>query len=179
MGKIDRFLNKRTMILGDVKSGKTARTAEILRQFLQAGYAEKIAVLDMAPDTIRGIGGQMERFPDEPLLYLTADVHAPRLMGENESHARQLAEANARAIEKLFLQLRRRRKEILFVNDTTLYLQAGTLKRLLEILNTASTPGLNAYYGSTFPDSTLSRRETQLTEELMKTCDQIIYGNGA
>ena len=65
--------------------------------------------------------------------------------------------------------------EIIFVNDATLYLQAGNLEKFLEILNTASTQIINAYYGKTFTDSALTRREKQLAEKLMKTCDEVIF----
>jgi hypothetical protein len=174
MGKIQQYLNKRTLIIGDVKSGKTARSLEILREFIRAGYADRIAVIDMASDPVRGIGGKMTPPADAPLLYLTATIAAPRLTGVDEAHARRLAVQNARAIEALFTALRRQPKEILFVNDASLYLQAGDLNTFLTALTTASTQIINAYYGSTFADSALTHREKHLTEELMKACDIII-----
>jgi hypothetical protein len=174
MVKIDQYLNKRALIVGDVNSGKTDRTLELLQLFLKAGYAQKIAVLDLAPGTVQGIGGKMEPPPDQSLLYLTATISAPRLMGKDANHTRQLAQQNARTMETLFKKLVQKQPEILFVNDVTLYLQAGHLQRLLEILNTTSTQIINAYYGTTFADSELTRRERKLTEDLMKTCDHVI-----
>jgi len=168
---VNKYLNKRTLILGDVKSGKTARTLEILRGYVQAGYADRIAVIDMAPDPVRGIGGKITPPADAPLLYLTTTIAAPRLTGVDEAHTRRLAVQNARAIEALFDLLRRQPKEILFVNDASLYLQAGDFDTFLTALDTASTQIINAYYGSTFSDSALTRREKHLTEALMKTCD--------
>ncbi len=174
MDKIDHYMGRRTIIVGDVNSGKTAQTLKILNLFLQKGYAKEIAILDLAPDAIRGIGGKMEPPPDEPLLYLTASIFAPRLTGKDEYHSLQLAEKNTRAIEKLFKNFHRQKRAILFVNDTTLYLQAGDFQRFVKILDTTSTQIVNAYYGDTFLDSELTRREKKLTEDLMKICDQII-----
>lgn len=171
---IRAHLNKRTLILGDVKSGKTARTQKILREFIQAGYTEKIAVIDMAPDPVGGIGGKMTPPAETSLLYLTTSIAAPRLTGVDEAHAHRLAVQNARAIEALFDALERRPREILFINDASLYLQAGELETLLKTLNIASTQIMNAYYGSSFPDSVLTRRERRLTEDLMKSCHRII-----
>lgn len=174
MDTIENYLGRRTIIVGDVNTGKTVRTLEILHLFLTAGYAPKIAVLDLAPDTVRRVGGKMKPPPDEPLLYLTASISAPRLTGKDEDHTRQLAEENARTIETLFVKFQRQKREILFVNDATLYLQAGHLKRFVEILDTTSTQIINAYYGNAFTDSELTRREKKLTEDLMKICDQVI-----
>ena len=175
MKTIGNYLNKRTLIVGDVKSGKTARTLEILRGFIQVGYADRIAVMDLAPDAVRGIGGKMTPPAGASLFYLTTAIAAPRLTGSDETDTRRLAIENARAIEALFDTLRRQPREILFVNDASLYLQAGDLKTFLSVLQTASTQIINVYYGSTFPDSALTRREKKLTEELLKLYDNIIH----
>ena len=109
------------------------------------------------------------------MLYLTAAITAPRLTGRNREHTRDLAEQNARAIEMLFPKLHRQKKEILFVNDATLYFHAGDLAKFLKVLDTAKTQIINAYYGDTFMDSEITQREKRLTERLIKTCDAIQY----
>ncbi|MDF1593651.1 MAG: hypothetical protein P1P89_19255 [Desulfobacterales bacterium] len=172
---IHQYLNKRTLITGDVKSGKTARTLKILAGFIQAGYADRIAVIDMAPDPVQGIGGKMTPPADAPLLYLTTTIAAPRLTGADKAHTLRLAVQNARAIEALFDLFQQQPKDILFVNDASLYLQAGDLNTFLMTLKAASTQIINVYYGGTFVDSTLTRREKHLTDELMKTCDKTIH----
>ena len=174
MDKPDQYIDKRTLIIGDVNTGKTDRSLEILQLLLKAGYAKKIAILDMAPGSNRGIGKKMHPPPDEPLLYLTAPISAPRLTGKDANHIQRLAEENARTIERLFVKFHQQKREILFVNDATLYLQAGHLERFMEILNTASTQIINVYYGDTFANSELTRREKTLVEDLMKICDRII-----
>lgn len=174
MDNIDHYMNRRTIIVGDVNSGKTSYTLNILKLFLKTGHAGKIAILDLAPDNIQGIGGKMEPPQDESLLYLTTSILAPRLTGKDEHHILKLAEKNATNIEKLFTIYFRQKREILFVNDVTLYFQAGDFEHFIKILDTASTHIINAYYGHTFYDSELTRREKNLTEKLMKLCDQII-----
>jgi GTPase SAR1 family protein len=174
MDNINNYINRRTIIVGDVNSGKTSYTLNILKLFLKTGYAGKIAILDLAPDNIQGIGGKMEPPKDESLLYLTTSIIAPRLTGKDEHHTLKLAEKNATTIEKLFTNFFRQKREILFVNDVTLYFQAGDFEHFIKILDTASTHIINAYYGHTFSDSELTRREKNLTEKLMKLCDQII-----
>jgi len=91
MDKIDHYMNRRTIIVGDVNSGKTSQTLNILKLFLKAGHAKKIAILDLAPGNIQGIGGKMEPPLDEPLLYLTTSILAPRLTGKDEYHTLKLA----------------------------------------------------------------------------------------
>jgi len=175
METISSYLNRRTLISGEVKSGKTARTLGILQAFIQAGYANRIAVIDMAPDLVGGIGGKLTPPEEASVFYLTTTIAAPRLTGVDEPHVRRLARQNARAIEALFAALRRQPKEILFVNDASLYLQAGNLDTFLSLLGAASTQIINAYFGGTFKDSALTQREKRLTAALMKTCDQIIH----
>jgi hypothetical protein len=174
MDKLNPYIGKRTLIIGDANTGKTGRALEILQLFLKEGYAKKIAILDMGIESVQGIGGKMKPPEGEPVLYLTIPITAPRLMGKDEHHALQLAEENANNIEKLFIKFQQKKREVLFVNDATLYLQAGRLERFIEILNTASTQVINAYYGSAFSDSKLTRREKKLTEDFMKTCDHVI-----
>ena len=174
MDKIEPYIGQRTLIIGDVKTGKTDRSLEILRLFLSNGYAKRIAILDMGTDPVQGIGGKMHPPRGEPVRYLTDAISAPRLMGKDARHTLALARQNARTIEKLFVKLRREKREILFVNDATLYLQAGRLSRFVEVLDTAATQVINAYYGSAFSDSELTQREKRLTEDLMKICDNVI-----
>jgi hypothetical protein len=174
MDTIQEYIDRRTLIVGDVNSGKTDQTLKILQRFLRAGHGENIAILDLAPESVRGVGGKMKPPLGEPLVYLTTSISAPRLTGRNENHIQQLAEKNSTAIEKLFVKFCQQKRAILFVNDATLYLQSGHFKRFVEILDNASTQIINAYYGNTFTDSELSQREKDLTEDLMKICDKII-----
>jgi GTPase SAR1 family protein len=175
MNAIDHYMNRRTIIVGDVNSGKTVLTLKILNCFLKTGYAEKIAIIDLAPDKTQGIGGKLTVPQDQSLLYLTTSIATPRLTGRDDDHIRQLAEKNAMAIESLFKNIFSEKRNILFINDATLYLQAGDFERFTQLLDTASTQIINVYYGHTFPHSRLTDREKKLTQRLIKTCSQIIH----
>ncbi len=167
------YLHQRTLIVGETNSGKTTRTVQLLEMFINAGYAPEIAVLDLAPDKIQDVGGKMRMNPIWEVLYLSTQISAPRLQGKNDQHVWQLAQANAWAIERLFDQLIEKEKKILFVNDATLYLQAGSFEHFSSVLNTADTAIMNAYQGDRFGDSTLTRREKKLTQNLIQRCDLI------
>lgn len=174
IGDIEHCLNRQTMIAGDVNSGKTTLTSLILEHFLNAGYGPQIAVLDLSPDPIGGIGGKLSLRPDTKALYLTAHIIAPRLMGKDAAHTLCLAKENAGKIEALFEEFKRQRRDILFVNDATLYLQSGSLALFLKTLAMSSTQIINAYYGSTFADSELTQRERRLTDALIAESDKVI-----
>ena len=168
------YLGQRTLIAGDVNSGKTTRSAGIFKQFLEAGYASVLAVIDLAPDPVRGVGGKLTLDLGPEVLYLTTHVAAPRLMGQNPAQVNELAEHNARSIETLFTAFEQQPRDILFINDATLYLQAGNCDRLLELVHNSNTVIINAYYGHSFPESELSQREREQTEILMRRCDAVI-----
>lgn len=170
---IKKFINKRTLIVGDVNSGKTQYTLSIIEEFLKNGIND-IAIMDLAPETVKNIGGKMVP-PDHPgILYVTTGIAAPRLTGKDEEEIMMLARKNAESIETLFDEYLLKPRQHLFVNDVTLYLHAGTLERLNEILSTAATQIINAYRGTTLHDNLLSRRETLLVDLLIEGCDNLI-----
>lgn len=171
---IKKYLNRQTLLAGDVNSGKTTKTTTILEQFLQAGCGEQITVLDLSPDPVRGIGGKLSLASGTSVMYLTAQITAPRLMGRNADHTLELAAENAKKIEGLFTEFAMQPRDILFVNDATLYLQAGNFELFLEMLAKSSTRIINAYYGNTFADSSLTQRERQLTDALMEVSDEVL-----
>lgn len=168
------FDGRRTLIVGDVNTGKTRLTQRVLAHWTAQGRSPAIIVLDLAPQTGQGIGGRL-RLPDGFAgLYLTVPVTAPRLMARTEDEADALARANAAAIDPLLGDPRLAAGPIVVINDVTLYLQAGRYERLMDSLRPAETALVNAYYGRSFPDYRLSRRERRLTDRLMADCDRIL-----
>jgi hypothetical protein len=170
---VRNFLNKRTVIVGDVNSGKTQYTMHIIQEFLNSGIRD-IAILDLAPEKVREIGGKMIPAEDPEILYMTTDIVAPRLTGTNDDEIQLLARKNKQAIEKLFDTYLQNPRDIICVNDVTLYLHAGSVDRLNQVLSTATTQVLNAYYGTTFRESSLSRREKEQVDVLLKQSDIVI-----
>ncbi|RPH51014.1 MAG: hypothetical protein EHM85_08315 [Desulfobacteraceae bacterium] len=174
---LEQYLNRTTLITGEVNSGKTNRTSGILKIFCDCGYEDRIAILDLAPETNKGVGGKMGIPSPTLLYYLTDTILAPRLSGKSEEEMQKKASGNAMIIENLFIKLSESKREILFINDATLYFHAGDFNRFVETLKLFQTTVINAYYGDYFADSKLTRRERKLTEELMKICDLVIDCN--
>ena len=174
MHNIDTFVGRKTMIVGDINTGKTARTLAILQHFMDAGWAAHITVIDLAPDAHGNVGGKMPVPADAPLRHLTGPVVPPRLTAANDEQAQQLAHANALMINGLFEHFKARPSKILFINDASLYLQAGAMRPFQAVLELPDTVILNAYLGDSFPDSPLTRRERKMAQELIRLCDRII-----
>ncbi len=175
-----RFLNRFTLIIGEVNSGKTTLTQRILETYcLDAG--DEVAVVDLAPvippsafKGNRGIGGTL-RVPENPgVRYFHCPLHAPRLQGKSEQDALDLATENMRRIELLFDQALARKTHALFINDCSLYLHAGNVEKLIRWIRSAKTTIVNGYYGKALGPGILSAREREGMEELLRHCDRVI-----
>ena len=170
-GKYD---GRRTLIIGDVNTGKTRLTEQALASWTAQGRSKSVVVLDLAPQPRGGIGGLLARPAGFQGVYLATPIVPPRLSARDEIEADALARANAEAIEVLLENARRIAAPILVINDVTLYLQAGRYERLMAVIHTAGTALINAYYGHSFPDYRLSRQERRLTDRLIQDCDRMI-----
>ena len=168
------FLGQRTLIIGDVNTGKTRATIRILVDWITANPTPLMTVLDLGPEPVRGIGGRLTLPADFTGRYLFADIVPPRLTGRTPDEVARLAAANARAATPLFNQILARPHPILVVNDATLFLQAGDYRHLADIIHSAATALINAYYGESLGDHPISHRERRLTERLMQDCDRVI-----
>ena len=175
MDKIDTYISQKTLFVGDINTGKTARTLEILQQFVDRGWADQITVIDLAPDAHGNVGGKMPVPEITALQYITVPIVPPRLTATNDDQAQKLARANAQLIEDLFLQFTAHPSKTLFINDASLYLQAGNIEHLQAVLDIPATAILNAYYGQSFPDSALTRREKKMVSALIRICDRVVY----
>jgi hypothetical protein len=169
---------RRTLVIGDVNTGKTRRTENVLARWIAQDRSQEIVVLDLAPETKETIGGRIHLPADFQGVRLSTTIVPPRLSGRDENEATALAEANAAAIETLFKDSRLGTCSILVINDVTLYLQAGSYERLWTIIEPVGTVLINAYYGDSFPDYHLSRQERRRTEHLIKDCHQVIRLTG-
>ncbi len=166
------FFGLKTLIVGDVNTGKTSYTQLLL---LECRGQKSMIVLDMAPEEVKNIGGKM-RVPQDPNIhYVTTQIRPPRLRAQNDAAALRIARENAAAIERnLFTRAESIPAEALIVNDVSLYLQAGSPKRLYQVMERFHTVILNGYLGNTFPDGQLTRIERKNMEWLIRHCDQVI-----
>ena len=173
------LLGKKLLVMGDINAGKTTLCRQWLARLCAQGQGGRIVVLDLAPDIppalaqargLAGAGGYLLPPPDSDVLDLRTHLHAPRLSSATEAEAEEKAAENARAIEALFDQLppSGSGRDVLFVNDVTLYLQAGFAADLLGNLGKAdfTTLVVNGYWGQRLGDSALSRREREQTRRL-------------
>ena len=170
-GKYD---GRRTLIIGDVNTGKTRLTEQALASWTAQGRSKSVVVLDLAPQPRGGIGGRLARPAGFQGVCLATPIVPPRLSARDEGEAEALARANAEAIEVLLENARRIAAPILVINDVTLYLQAGNYEQLLRVVQASGTVLINAYYGNSFPEYALSQRERRRTERLIQDCDRII-----
>jgi hypothetical protein len=169
------FRNQRILIVGEVNTGKTRTTLDILTRWIAADPSRPMTVLDLAPEPVGGIGGRLSLPPGFDGRYLSADIVPPRLTGRTPDDIARLAVANARAAEPLLTAILTHPHPVLVVNDASLYLQAGDYRRFTEIIQSAATVLINAYYGKSLSrDHPVSHRERRLTERLMQDCDRVI-----
>lgn len=178
------LLGKRALILGEVGSGKSRLTAKLLEEAISLGYSDRIAVIDLSPD-IRLPSGEVVGAPltsyvaiGPPIKYMRPmGIRAPRLEGNSRDGVLMLAEENAKAIEAIFYEYLKGAREILFINDVSLYLHGGELGLLLSVISKANTSILNGYYGVRLEKdkgSGISKRERALMEDLASRMDLLI-----
>ncbi len=166
------FFGLRTLIVGDVNTGKTSYTQLLL---LKCRGEKIIIVLDMAPEMVRGIGGKMKVPLDPDIHYFTTQIRPPRLTGKNEHESMKIASENAANIERdLFSKADSIPADALIINDVSLYLQMGNLKRLTHVLEKFPTVIMNGYFGNTFSEGPLTEKERGNMKRLMKVCNQVI-----
>lgn len=172
------LIGLKVLIVGDVGSGKTKLTSDLLEEAVETGFSKKITAIDMAPE-FKGVGGKISRFTDRvgEVRYLVADVRAPRLEGRDRDEVLSIAKRNARSIEPLLLSFIRRPTEILFVNDVTLYLHSGRLEYISRLVKSARTFIANGYKGGKLLDdkgSGLSIKERLSLEWLEGLMDKVV-----
>ena len=173
MSKLKNHCGNRTLILGEVGTGKTKLTVDLLNQVLEKKTV-KVAFLDLAPGLTKGIGSKAN-VPQNPLLrYYTTEIVPPRLTAQSPEEAKSYALQNARAIEVLFSSYMRNKCEVLFINDVSLYLQAGEMQKLLTVTTTAPSVIMNGYYGFSLGGKSFGKHERQQMKELRKRCDKVI-----
>lgn len=168
-------LGQRLLIVGDINTGKTTLCRRWLDVVCQQGLGEQTAVIDMAPHItealalekgVVGAGGYLRAAPESGVLDLRADLDPPRLSSKTETEAMAKAQRNADSINALFAKLRSDQRDILFINDVTLYLQAGSAQNLIDHIDAVgpSTLVVNGYWGERLGGGELTRREkTEMT----------------
>ena len=171
-------LGKRILVIGDVNTGKTTLCKRWLSELCQQGLGPRIALLDLAPTIshelalkrgIVGAGGELRAPEGSQVLDLRAHLEPPRLSSSSEGEALEKAERNAQLIDALLRRLEPQR-DILFINDVTLFLQARNAASLIEAagFDSRTTLVVNGYRGERLGGGALTRQETAEMSELEK-----------
>lgn len=174
---VHEYLGKWTLIAGDVNTGKTTLSASIMNAMCAQGFGPRIAIIDLAPEipealaagrNLKGAGGKLLPPSMYEVIYLSDRLKAPRLSSRSEEEAVEKAGRNAVNIEKLFRGYNGFERDILFINDISLYLQAETAKKFIKQLAKAATLVANGYYGEKLGSGIISERERWEMEALIK-----------
>lgn len=183
MEQMGSCLGKRTLIVGDVNTGKTTLTRKILEALCHEGLGNRILVLDLAPRVpkelasragLEGVGGELHVPDGSQALYMRPPLVAPRLSAGTPDEAMALADKNRLAVERFMELADTSNRDILFINDASLYLQAGSARRLVDFMGGFSTVVANGYMGERLGGGPLSSRERSQMEALSGSFDRVI-----
>ncbi|MBU7014004.1 MAG: ATP-binding protein [Theionarchaea archaeon] len=161
--------NKKTLITGEVHTGKTYLTQTLLQE--AESLTRDIAVIDMAPEPTKGVGGKLHPTSSETEYY-TTEILTPRLSGKTAQEVIQLAETNKERIDVLFQNYIPR--AILFINDVSIYLQRGSVRTVLHTISSSRTVIMNGYLGTSLGEDPFSQKERESMLNLQKSCDILI-----
>ncbi len=175
----DDCLGRKLLIVGDVNTGKTTLARRILGELCERGLGPRIAILDLAPTIppalaaargVRGVGGALEADPAAGVLTLRPALQAPRLTSASEDEALRKALANRELVDAAWRELEGAGRDILFVNDVSMYLQAGSADTLAVRLAPFATVVANGYFGERLGGGELSRHEREQMQQLQAWC---------
>jgi len=168
------------LIMGDVNTGKTMMTKELLDKAIELDPGE-VTVIDMAPRSfiVEGIsfGGVLVGGDCGVRCLMSDEIRTPRLSAETSEELLDLADQNREKIERLLDEFQDHPSRILFINDVSIYLQSGKLERLWDTIKLAETVVANGYLGTRLEEDLgtgVSARERRLMEELASRMDVVI-----
>ena len=98
-----KYRHRRTLIVGEVRSGKTACTLRVFRS-LRKTCQGPFCVLDLAPEELNGVGGKLPLSEEEKdgVIYLSPLIVPPRLRGKSEEEVQRPAGENRERIDQIF-----------------------------------------------------------------------------
>ncbi|MCS7132258.1 MAG: hypothetical protein NZ918_00855 [Aigarchaeota archaeon] len=173
------FLGRKTLIVGEVGSGKTHLLSRFLDYLIERGYGDGVTLIEMAP-VHGGVGAPVEKYSGNVwrIRYLRpTKVYAPRLMGRGPQEVLEYAERNRIELEPLLSRFEQEPTEILLINDLTIFLQAGEPERIIEVMELCETFAATAYEGEKLKDdkgSGIAQREKRALSLIKRHVDQVI-----
>ena len=177
----NKFMGKRTLILGDLHSEKTRILCKILEDGIARQY-RGISAIDMAPQrNVKGESGNS--LPESGVvldsihLLIPRRVYEPRAEGGDKREIDQLAVWNAKNIGVQLRKFISNPTRALFMNDVTMYLHKGPLAILLKAVSKSHTFIGTGFRGTISLDDLetgISRREKKLIDRLTHYMDEVI-----
>ena len=168
------------LIMGDVNTGKTMMTRELLDEAIKSDPGE-VTVIDMAPklSIVKGFsfGGLLLEGDYDVRCLMSDEIRTPRLSARTSEKLLELADENREKIDRLLDEFQAHPSSILFINDMSIYLQSGQLGRLWDTITLAETVVANGYFGIRLEEDLgtgVSARERRLMEELASRMDVVI-----
>ena len=171
------------MIIGEINSGKTTLTQQILEVFCMA-TGSIVTVVDLAPEITpqdleaqnktTAIGGALQLPDSVRIRYYHPRLDPPRLRARDESEAEALAAENLRTIDALLDKASLKDTDAIFINDCSLYLHSGRASKLLDLIQSCPTSVVNGYFGRFFSSGSISIRERDGMKFLIRHCDRLI-----
>jgi len=173
------LLGKRTLIIGEVDSGKTALTAKILLNLVAMGLGREITVIDMAPKRTLGVGGKITDYIDVKYLkntrYFSVEIVPPRLLSKSEDEALRYAIMNFKKLKPLLDEYIANPTKILIINDLSIYVHAGPFEDVDACIMESETFIANSYFGKKidgkFPK--IRYRERKFIIDLLRFVDNV------
>jgi len=178
---MSEIVGLKTLIVGDVGTGKTRLTRRLLDEALEMSL-ERVVVIDMAPEAviIEGVsvgGALLDSHRDGVWLLRSSDIKTPRLSAKSPEELLQLADHNRREIDGQLDAFDAEPGDTLFVNDVSIYLQRGDLERLWSTLKDPKSVVVNGYLGERLKGDLgtgLSLNEQNQMEDLASRMDLVI-----
>lgn len=169
------------MIIGDVGSGKTKLTLQVIEELIRIGLGREITVIDMAPKRKGIIGGRLLDlgFDSSKVLsyFLPRHIYPPRILGKNGEEVLKYSIHNAKNIIPLLNSYIQNPSKILVINDLSIYFHAGNIEHLDLCIMLSKTFIANSYYGHILDFDfgvSITKKERALLLETLKFMDNII-----
>jgi hypothetical protein len=176
----NELIGKKTIILGEVSTGKTVITRKLLEEAVS--HNGKITILDFAPPerVEKGIkfGGHLYKENRCKVRNIKSDmVKTPRLSAKNSEELIKMAEFNEKITSCMLKKFMESPTDTLFINDVSIYLHKGSLRLLLDVIRRIKTVIINGYLGEYLDNdhgTGLSCHENIMMRRLAARMDRVI-----
>ncbi len=178
-------IQKMTIILGDISTGKTTTTALLIIDALRSNSPNTITIIELAPKkTIykeRIIGGRISdiiKLPSGIRLLQPKKIHAPRYLAKDKDELLNLVEENKISIDAILNHYISNPTPILFINDLSIYFQSGKWEKVFNAMQKAKVAIANAYYGTSLENNFktgISKIERKTLERVSSKADMVIH----